>query len=509
MNTLPGSLLYLPEPNLMFGYGQALEDPRDGLTLFGPLDKGAPYGIRAGVIGTQDGIDRFITWARHIQGPLVDGGSQIARPPFPGFEAAFHIPWNPDPVLTIAVPEADLLRAVHIDDRHQRVFQTVTAYADPLLNCLRTEEVKPDLWFVIVPDLIYDLCRPQSTVAKAAQIAASVKLGPRLGRRLRREPSLFAAENAAAVAYEYGVDFRNQLKARLLRSLLMTQIVRESTIAPIDARGGRTRPKRDMEPFQAAIAWNISTAAFYKAGGRPWKLHGVRDGVCYIGLVFKRDDTQPDPRHACCAAQMFLDSGDGVVFRGAVGPWYAPTTGQFHLSGEASSALVKLAVDTYAKSNEGKPPRELFIHGKVGFNDEEWKGFTAAVDTTVTNLVGIKIRDDGSFRLFRSETHPVLRGVAYPIAQGSAYLWTKGYAPRLKTYVGREVPRPLRVDIVRGAADLETVLADIHALTKLNYNTCLLADGLPVTLRFASAVGQILTAGPVGPDNPLPFKHYI
>jgi hypothetical protein len=28
------------------------------------------------------------------------------------------------------------------------------------------------------------------------------------------------------------------------------------------------------------------------------------------------------------------------------------------------------------------------------------------------------------------------------------------------------------------------------ALTKLNYNTCLLSDGIPVTLRFADAVGE-------------------
>ena len=56
---------------------------------------------------------------------------------------------------------------------------------------------------------------------------------------------------------------------------------------------------------------------------------------------------------------------------------------------------------------------------------------------------------------------------------------------------------------------MQVVLSDVLALTKLNYNTCMLADGVPVTLRFADAVGEILTAGPVGPDNPLPFKHYI
>jgi hypothetical protein len=44
--------------------------------------------------------------------------------------------------------------------------------------------------------------------------------------------------------------------------------------------------------------------------------------VCYIGLVFKRIPNHPE-EHACCAAQMFLNEGDGVVFRGASGPWKA------------------------------------------------------------------------------------------------------------------------------------------------------------------------------------------
>jgi hypothetical protein len=88
-------------------------------------------------------------------------------------------------------------------------------------------------------------------------------------------------------------------------------------------------------------------------------------------------------------------------------------------------------------------------------------------------------------------------------------LWTRGFAPRLLTYPGREVPNPLRVEICRGQAPIHTVLADILALTKLNYNSCIFADGVPVTLRFADAIGEILTAGPVQRTPPLPFRHYI
>jgi hypothetical protein len=67
-----------------------------------------------------------------------------------------------------------------------------------------------------------------------------------------------------------------------------------------------------------------------------------------------------------------------------------------------------------------------------------------------------------------------------------------------------------QTDLVRGDADLLMVMADAMALTKLNFYACIYGDGLPVTLRFASAVGEILTPGPM-PENqpPLPFKIYI
>jgi hypothetical protein len=39
-------MLRLLEPKLLLGHNQAIEDPRDGLSLFGPLDVGRTHGIR-------------------------------------------------------------------------------------------------------------------------------------------------------------------------------------------------------------------------------------------------------------------------------------------------------------------------------------------------------------------------------------------------------------------------------------------------------------------------------
>ena len=143
------------------------------------------------------------------------------------------------------------------------------------------------------------------------------------------------------------------------------------------------------------IAWNLCTTAFYKASGRPWKLARVRPGVCYLGLVFKRDERSVDSTNACCAAQMFLDSGDGVVFKGAIGPWYSPTSKEFHLNSEAASEVVKTAVETYkAKNSTKRAPKELFIHGRISFNDEEWNGRCSPSESSLLRPQNIPQRLD-------------------------------------------------------------------------------------------------------------------
>ena len=206
---------------------------------------------------------------------------------------------------------------------------------------------------------------------------------------------------------------------------------------------------------------------------------------------------------------MFLDSGDGVVFKGNVGPWMTGKRGNFHLSTPAAYELLSQAIVAYKSKHNDQPPKELFIHSKVRFDDPEWNGFLEAAGSQ-TNVVGVKIDDADDFRLYREHgSMPVLRGLALIQGERSAFLFSRGFTPRLQTYPGKEVPRALYVDVCRGEAPMERVLQDVLGLTKLNYNSCRFADGLPVTLKFADAVGEVLISGPSVPDAPLPFRHYI
>ncbi|MBW1667009.1 MAG: hypothetical protein JRJ66_02930 [Deltaproteobacteria bacterium] len=494
----------LDEPELMFGYNQTTFDPRDGLTLFGPFTRTKVTDINIGIIGTRLGIKRLVRWLERIQKPVKSLDNDIARPFFPGFESVFEIRINFNAIKTIEIDRQQINEYLKYTDGHVRIFYLVTLYADELVKYGREEEEPVQVWFVVIPDDIYMFGRPKSRVPVTEE---SVRIGLKTWYS-KTQPTFIKEIEELQQAYLFEKHFHNQLKARLLKDKIITQVVRESTIAYKDFVTRKGKPKRDLAKFESAIAWNLSTALYYKVGGLPWKLAKVREGVCYVGLVYKRDETARDEKTACCAAQMFLDSGDGLVFRGNIGPWFNPENKQYHLSKDSAYQLLDKALQTYYEKNNFEYPKEMFIHAKTYFDDEEWNGFVEACNNK-SNILGIRIRDDRVFKLFRDYQYPILRNMMYQCDENMAFLFTRGFIPRLETVLGLETPNPLSAEICRGDADLRIVCQDILALTKLNYNTCIYGDGKPVTLRFADMIGEILTAGPTPEDEVLPFKHYI
>jgi len=504
-------LEFLAEPALAFGTGQRLESPKDGLFMFGPLvPEVTPGDVRYGVVGTEVGLKLFRDWIRQVRSFIPGMASDSAQHrPFPGFAEVFGVGLPESPVASLVVKDEEIDQALLIADRHLAVYRTVDVYASRIARYMSEEESAVSLWFVVVPEKIYTFGRPQSVVPLQLRRGSGVLVDSKMARSIAKTPSLFEADNVAAEPYLYEVNFHNQLKARLLEgpNRAVVQVVRETAIAPDAFLKSDGKPLRRVQDA-ATIAWNLCTTTYFKAIGRPWKLGRVREDVCYVGLVFKKLVNTMQEGQACCGAQMFLDSGDGLVFKGAVGPWRSAETHEYHLSRDSAAELMELVVRGY-KDWHGRAPAELFIHAQNSFNDEEWGGFASVVPAD-TRLVGVRIKESSGLKLYRAGQNPVLRGTAYLQSSRTAFLWTRGYVPYLSTYPGREAPNALRVDVWRGEAPLKTVLEDVLNLTKLNFNACIYGDGLPVTLRFADAVGEILTAGPVQKNQPpLPFKHYI
>jgi len=509
------ALIHIEEPLLEFRFGQKLVYPRDGLFLYGPVDGGRPS-INYGAIGTPAGLARLERWTEAVSGflppPEPRRGARLVEPQhvaFPGFAAAYNSAWPVKPRATITTIDGDALaKALRISNRNEAIKAAVDLYVDPLIAAAARLEDPPTFWFVVIPEEVYELGRPLSKVPAPERIQGQVRMTKGEALKLEEQHTLFGIEEAEAEVYKYATHFRRQLKARLLNDKIVTQIVRETTLAPNDFLKSNGQLKRRVED-SATIAWKLTTGAYYKDGGKPWQLADVRPGVCYVGLAYKRRNPESDDRFSVCAAQMFLSSGEGVVFRGALGPWYRADSKQFHLDEAAAQSLVAMVVKEYRDQHDNQAPAELFLHAKSSFTDEEWTGFVRGAPAE-TNVVGVQIADaKDNLKLFRPGKYPVMRGSALVLDDGQAFLWTAGYVPRLDTYLGPETPNPLLVRRQRGECSFETILRDVMGLTKINFNSCLHNDRLPVTIRFADAVGDIMLAAPQTGEPRLPFKFYI
>jgi hypothetical protein len=503
----------LEEPLLRFGQHQELEAPKDGLFLFGPVERANGLAsARIGVIGTSAGIGLARAWLQRLSGWIpgkVDrwGEPLLWTPAWPGFEACFGVALPALPLAQVEVDGAAVDATIKRTNRADAVRTTVKMFADAIRTHLRTEEQHPDLWLVVTPDVVYRYGRPQVGPPPKGERVASGIISASAAKKFFEFGDLFPETMEDAETYLFSSNFHHQLKAELLMDQIVLQLVLESTIADRSVVNLHNRPRSLQD--EATVAWNFGATLYFKMGSKPWALGAARPRVCYVGLVFKNDETPARAGEACCAAQMFLDSGDGLVFRGALGPWYSEKNGEYHLSKSAAQKLMESVITGY-QAKHGHPPAQLFIHGRHQFNEAEWAGFTASVPNS-TSLVGVRIQRGDDMRLFRpAASTPVLRGTAVEIGPRHAYLWTRGYVPRLAVYQGFETPKPISVQITHGHANLLQVLADVLALTKVNYNACDFASALPVTLKFADRVGEILMASPrTAAAPPLPFRYYI
>lgn len=158
-------LIYINEPKIMFGFGQKLEDPRDGLTLFGPIENNKPYGIMNGVVGTKQGLAKFKAYVDSIAKPIFNANS-ISRPFFPGFDTVFRTKWSSEKIVFNEIKNSEIEKYLYIEDTHTRTYGLVSLFAEKIIKTVEDEDAKADVWFVIIPDEIYQYCRPKSSLPR-------------------------------------------------------------------------------------------------------------------------------------------------------------------------------------------------------------------------------------------------------------------------------------------------------------------------------------------------------
>ena len=177
-----------------------------------------------GVIGTAAGVERFGRWAKTMSNvittPAGAEGKGVAAAqhiPFPGFEEAFGATWNTEAVRSISdLDEEQISRTIRIENRHEAIEKTVSMYVDRLVAEQKRSENPPSLWFVVIPDEIYRLGRPQSKVPRSDREKGEVRLTRTMADPGTPQILLFEEDREEAEIYKYAKDFRRQAESKTL-----------------------------------------------------------------------------------------------------------------------------------------------------------------------------------------------------------------------------------------------------------------------------------------------------
>lgn len=456
---------WLDEPLLRFAGGLEHDDPKTGVALAGPrsLGKGHPSEAHVALVGTAQAVDDAADWLSRCTAG-VDGDDDHA--PCPGCDRDVGYRF------TLRVHQADQgkltgseLREVAAGKSSRERFERFLDLLDRkvMLLCCRDEPLT-----CIVVVLSNDLYRQYRAVDY-------------------RERSR-----------SYHRDLRRAFKARAMRHGLPTQLLRHATITrPADGRG---------LDHPATVTWNLFTGLYFKARGAPWTPVAMTPGTCAIGISFYRplgDDTN------LCASivQAFDENGDVFVLRGEAFPWNERHQGkQPHLPSDHAEATVRMVLSRY-EEERGNGPRRVVIHKRSRFTTEERNGFLGALGGVESDLVALRRADE--FRLAREGQYPPLRGTWYSLGDRS-YLYTTGYLHRLRRYPHGHVPAPLEIaDHHGGDTPRRDLLREILLLTKMNWNSAGYAESLPITLRFAGLVGDILRELPPSAEPQRRYAFYM
>ena len=457
---------HLPEPDLEFGYDGRHQEQRAGLVLHGPADiqfVSRPTVIRCGMVGQRKALDELQAW--------LEG-------------CAMGVPARTDTRLDTLFPAFPGLR----DDTTFRV--DLAFPRDGRRELTRSQ-----------------LSRYQDASTKAGSIQGGCRATGRRGspaarrskrRRGTHRPTFQGPRRRADTAEAIGWNFHDVLKARCITASVPIQVIRPSTW-----RGGR-----GVED-PATRAWNLMTALYYKAGGKPWRLARERyqRDRCFIGISFARADAG-DQLHTS-VAQVFNELGDGVIVRGALAR-RSEKDKQPHLAERDAAELLTSSLRRY-KDHHGNQPAEITLHKSSAFSHEERSGFLNAAEAAELHscdLVWISEAED-AFLVRGTSNYPPLRGTLLTLDDDQHALYTHGGVPYYKTYPGLRIPRPLGIRLAETDRGINEIAAEVLALSKLNWNRARLDARMPITLLTARRVGDVLRHVPAAVTPAFRYAFYM
>ena len=468
----------LQEPELQF-FSNTHLDVRFGLMNFGALDhsiNSAPKTINLGLIGISEDIQLAREWFNECQKgfPAKKSKQPNLFPRFPGYgpDSESLLPSNLilDSRLEREIARNSISRLLKAANHDELCRQAAEMFLQEMEYL--SEKTNANVMLIIIPQEILDRILTVSADKAIEDIDEDLE-----------------GEEIVSGISRTKIDLHNLIKAKAMGLRIPTQIVKPSTLVVKKSKSLKIKYPTSMQDV-ATRAWNLYVAIYYKAGGIPWRL--IRNPsdftTFYIGVSFYKSLDETTVQTSI--AQVFNERGEGVIVRGEKAI-ITKTNRQPHLSKENSYSLLRNALAIY-KREHGNLPARVVVHKSSEHNEDEIEGFSEALrEYEIERSDFVSIRKTFS-RLFRYGEYPPLRGTYWPLTTEDQVLYTRGSVHFFKTYPGMYVPRPLLIKMDKIEQAQQTIVEEVLALTKMNWNNTQFDGGWPITLRAARQVGSIL-----------------
>ena len=310
------------------------------------------------------------------------------------------------------------------------------------------------------------------------------------------------------------VNFRRKIKAELLAcgGEIPVQIILEDTLKST---------KSSMQD-KSMIAWNFSVAQYFKTNSTPWTISEIDPHACFIGVSFHKIINEENNILRSSVAQAFNREGKGLVFVGKQFEWDQAKTqvSAPHLTYQYAKDLMQSVISSYIQQNRKVKPNRVVVHKTTDYwNSKKHKDYAEVegLKDGIREILGADVEIDlvtiknSKIKLLRTDArrYPVIRGTLLQLNEYEGVLYPTGYIPYYETFPGMHMPLPKLIVISEGETTLRNVCEEIMALTKLNFNNCNYYDSLPITLRFAKKVGEIIQYLPKGIVPPNKYYYYM
>ncbi len=461
------NLKYLDEPELEFGTSSHI-DIKFGIMNYGVLDfaeADSARKIHLGIIGVNEDIEKFLEWVDRCKSPIEGKNSNKKNlfPRFPGFnsEQGFYSELstgrdiqsviNP---LTISAIEGTI---------EQKTRKAVAMFIGEI-EFLTSKNHKLDVILCAIPRQLAD----QLSVDSISDDPEEAE-----------EPS------------ESKVDFRKLLKAESLRFRKPIQIILPSTYDSASKKKFKIGSESEGSlQDEATRAWNFYTALYYKSGGIPWRLYRNPQDyqTCYVGISFYRSLDEETIQTS--VAQVFNERGEGLIIRGANAK-KSKYDKQIHLEADGAKNLLTEALSIYVREHKTRPAR-VVIHKTSDYDQNEIDGFLSVLNDEKITLFDFLSLSKSLTRLHRDGKYPPLRGTFWELDDETKILYTKGSVDLFQTYPGLYVPKSLKIKIAYKEQTSRFLASEVIALTKMNWNNTQLDNSMPITIKAARQVGDIL-----------------